>query len=107
VSIRDSRNLVVGRVSELEEEPGGDGGDEDESSGSKRTVRKDFKTVPYYAATLIIPSSGKLVVPVTLSDDLTTFRVRAVAVSGGMRFGLKQSSSSTTDSITSGLNSGD
>lgn len=91
VSIRDSRNLVVGRVSELEEEPGGDGSDE-EGTGSKKMVRKDFKTVPYYAATLTVPPSGKLVVPVQLSDDLTTFRVRAVAVSGGMRFGMKQSS---------------
>ncbi|MFZ5441614.1 MAG: alpha-2-macroglobulin [Myxococcota bacterium] len=91
VSIRDSRNLVIGRVSELEEEPGGDGGD-DEANGGKRMVRKNFQTVPYYAATLTVPPSGKLVVPVQLSDDLTTFRVRAVAVSGGMRFGLKQSS---------------
>ncbi len=92
VSIRDSRNLVVGRVSELEEEPGGDGGDDEEATGSKRMVRKNFQSVPYYAATLQVPASGKLVVPVTLSDDLTTFRVRAVAASGGARFGLKQSS---------------
>ena len=92
VSIRDSRNLVVGRISELEEEPGGDGGDEDDGSGGKRRVRKNFQTVPFYQATLTVPASGKLVVPVQLSDDLTTFRVRAVAVSGGMRFGVKQSS---------------
>jgi hypothetical protein len=91
VSLRDTRNLVVGRVSELEEEPGGDGSDED-SNGGKRLVRKSFRTVPFYEATLVVPPSGKLVVPVQLSDDLTTFRVRAVAVSGGMRFGLKQSS---------------
>lgn len=93
VSIRDTRNLVLGRVAELEEEPGGDGGDEEEAAKSgKRQVRKDFKTVPFYQATLTVPASGKLVVPVQLSDDLTTFRVRAVAVSGGMRFGFKQSS---------------
>ena len=92
VSIRDTRNLVVGRVSELEEEPGGDGGDDEDANGSKRMVRKNFQTVPFYAATLVVPASGKLVVPITLSDDLTTFRVRAVAVSGGTRFGLKQSS---------------
>lgn len=90
VSIRDTRNLVVGRVSELEEEPGGDGGD-DEATGGKRMVRKNFQTVPYYQATLTVPASGKLTVPVQLSDDLTTFKVRAVAVSGGMRFGFKQS----------------
>lgn len=91
LTIRDTRNLVVGRVNELEEDPGGDGSDDDAESG-KRMVRKDFKTVPFYAATLTVPASGRLVVPITLSDDLTTFRVRAVAVSGGMRFGLKQSS---------------
>jgi alpha-2-macroglobulin len=90
LTVRDSRNLVVGRVSELEEDPGGDGGDEDQQGG-KRLVRKEFKTVPYYAATLTVPASGKLVVPITLSDDLTNFRVRAVAVSGPQRFGLKQS----------------
>lgn len=91
VSIRDSRNLVIGRVSEQEEEPGGDGSDE-ENGGSKKMVRKNFQTVPYYQATLTVPASGKLVVPVQLSDDLTTFRVRAVAVSGATRFGAKQSS---------------
>ncbi len=90
VSIRDSRNLVVGRVSELEEDPGGDGGD-DESQGGKRLVRKEFKTVPYYSATLVVPPSGKLVVPIQLSDDLTNFKVRAVAVAGPTRFGFKQS----------------
>src|SRR5437764_13370404 len=90
VSIRDTRNLVIGRVTELEEEPGGDGGDNEDGSGGKRTVRRNFQTVPYYQATLIVPASGKLIVPVTLSDDLTTFKVRAVAVSGGMRFGFKQ-----------------
>lgn len=90
VSIRDTRNLVVGRVSEQEEEPGGDGSEEEEG-GSKRTVRRNFQTVPYYQATLVVPPTGKLVVPVQLSDDLTDFKVRAVAVSGPMRFGYKQS----------------
>ncbi len=89
-SIRDTRNLVVGRVAELEDDPGGDGSDDADAAGKKR-VRKNFQTVPYYAATLTVPPSGKLVVPVTLSDDLTNFRVRAVAVSGAQRFGFKQS----------------
>lgn len=92
VSIRDTRNLVLGRVAELEEEPGGDGGDEEDGKTGKRQVRKDFQTVPYYQATLVVPPSGTLKVRVKLSDDLTTFRVRAVAVSGAMRFGFKQSS---------------
>ena len=32
VAVRDTRNLVVGRVSELEEEPGGDGADEEDEA---------------------------------------------------------------------------
>src|SRR5207237_8932560 len=63
-SIRDTRNLVVGRVAEAEDEPGGDGSDDADAAGKKR-VRKNFQTVPYYQATLTVPPSGKLHVPVT------------------------------------------
>jgi len=90
-SIRDTRNLVLGKLVEQDEEPGGDGGDEEGQGSGKPIVRKDFKTVPYYKATLIVPASGKLVLPLKLSDDLTNFKVRAVAVSGYTRFGYKQS----------------
>ncbi|MBX7097025.1 MAG: hypothetical protein K1X89_04860 [Myxococcaceae bacterium] len=89
-SLHDTRNLVIGRLSELDEEPGGDGSDE-EQNGGKKIIRKNFQTVPYYQATLVVPASGTLKVPVKLSDDLTNFRVRAVAVSGATRFGVKQS----------------
>lgn len=89
-TIHDTRNQVLGRVSEQEEEPGGDGGEDSDEKG-KKVVRKNFQTVPYYAATLIVPPSGKLVIPVNLSDDLTNFKVRAVGVSGERRFGFKQS----------------
>ena len=37
-----------------------------------------------------VPASGRLTVEVPLSDDLTNFRVRAVAASGAQRFGFKQ-----------------
>lgn len=86
-SVRDTRNRVVGRLVEQEEEPGGDGGAEGEGLSRKRVVRKNFETVPYYQATLEVGPSGKLVVPITLSDDLTNFQVRAVAASGTRRFG--------------------
>lgn len=91
-SVSDTRNRVIGRLLE-EEAPGGDGAEEkEESEGTaNRRVRKNFQTVPYYQATLVVPSSGKLVVPVTLSDDLTNFMVRAVAVSGAERFGRWES----------------
>lgn len=90
-AIRDTRNLVLGKLVEQDEEPGGDGGDEEGAGGGRRIVRKEFKTVPFYQATVIVPASGKLVLPVKLSDDLTNFRVRAVAASGLSRFGHKQS----------------
>jgi len=90
-SVRDTRNLVVGRVAE-DEEPGGDGSNDEASAGRgrKRVVRKTFQTVPFYLATLFVDGSGKATAPVKLSDDLTTFRVRAVAASGLKRFGYAQ-----------------
>ncbi|MBI5494335.1 MAG: hypothetical protein HY904_04860 [Deltaproteobacteria bacterium] len=90
-SVRDTRNLTVGRLVEQEEEPGGDGGEDDENASRGRMVRKNFQTVPYYQATLSVPSNGRLVVPVQLSDDLTNFKVRAVAASGLQRFGFHTS----------------
>jgi len=89
-TLRDTRNTVVGRLFEQEEEPGGGGMEEEESGAGKRVVRRNFQTVPYWAATLQVPSSGRLVVPVKMSDDLTNFKVRAVAASGFSRFGWKQ-----------------
>jgi alpha-2-macroglobulin len=89
-SIRDTRNTIIGKLLD-EDEPGG-GGDESETEGkAKPRVRRNFQTVPYYAATLLVDASGRLVVPVTVSDDLTNFKVRAVASSGWTRFGLDQS----------------
>ena len=106
-TVRDTRNTVVGRLSEREETPGGDGWAEDEAMAmgasaksmsrrmkklAKQTrIRKNFKTVPFYKATLKVPSSGKLRVPVKMSDDLTNFKIRAVAASGPRRFGLQKS----------------
>jgi uncharacterized protein YfaS (alpha-2-macroglobulin family) len=89
-SIRDTRNQIIGALLE-EDEPGGDGEGGGEGSSITQVVRKNFKTVPYYQATLTVDSSGHLIVPVTLSDDLTNFRVRAMAISGVRRFGFDQS----------------
>ena len=87
-TVWDTRNSTVGRV--IEDEAPGAGGNEDEEEGgtAKRRVRKNFQTVPFYQATVLVPASGKLVVKVPLSDDLTNFVVRAVAVSGVERFGM-------------------
>jgi uncharacterized protein YfaS (alpha-2-macroglobulin family) len=91
-SVSDTRNRIVGRLLE-EEAPGGDGAENDESrEGTQhRRVRKNFQTVPYYQATVQVPASGKLTVKVPLSDDLTNFMVRAIAVSGAERAGVHES----------------
>jgi uncharacterized protein YfaS (alpha-2-macroglobulin family) len=89
-SVRDTRNLVIGKLMEQDEESGGDGDNDQEEGKPKRVIRKNFQTVPYYQATLQVPPGGELVVPVTLSDDLTNFRVRAVVASGWTRFGHQE-----------------
>ncbi|HEY1100185.1 MAG TPA: alpha-2-macroglobulin family protein, partial [Myxococcota bacterium] len=85
-TLYDTRNSVVGRLIE-EETPGGDGDDNADGNAAKRRVRKNFQTVPYWQASLVVPASGSLEVNVPLSDDLTTFVVKAVAASGAGRFG--------------------
>ncbi len=92
MSIRDTRNELIGRLQE-EDEPAGDGSEEDGKGrlSGRRRVRKNFKSVPYYEATLEVGPSGKLVVPVKMSDDLTNFKIRAVAASGMARFGFRSS----------------
>jgi hypothetical protein len=89
-TLRDTRNSLIGKLFE-QEHPGGDGADDEANAMSgKRIVRKNFQTVPFYQATVQVPASGKLTVEVPLSDDLTNFRVRAVAAAGNQRFGFKQ-----------------
>lgn len=90
-AIRDSRNTVVGRLLGLDELPGGDGGEEEaDLLRGKLMVRRNFQSVPFWQATIEVPASGEIRVPVQLADDLTNFAVRAVAVSGLERFGFAQ-----------------
>jgi uncharacterized protein YfaS (alpha-2-macroglobulin family) len=89
-SVSDTRNSLLGRLLE-EESPGGDGAEGEDAAGkASRRVRKNFQTVPFYQATVVV-KGGRAVVKVPLSDDLTNFMVRAVAVSGAERFGRHES----------------
>lgn len=82
--IRDSRNAVIGRIRQRAERSGGGGGG---AGGRRVIVRKNFKTIAYYNPSIHVGPSGKVTVHIQLPDDLTTFAVRAVAVSGAKRFG--------------------
>lgn len=88
ISIADTRNWPFG-VLPLEENPGGDNGEGgDEDLLNKVTIRKNFNPMPYYNPALEVGPSGMATVSVKLPDDLTIFRIRAVAVSGPERFGF-------------------
>ncbi|MBW8888704.1 MAG: hypothetical protein JF616_13185 [Fibrobacteres bacterium] len=86
VSLRDTRNLIMGDL-RVPENPGGDGNGGPDAFFGKMTVRKNFKTVPYWNPAIPVDKSGKATVSIAMSDDLTNFAVRAVAVSAMDRFG--------------------
>jgi uncharacterized protein YfaS (alpha-2-macroglobulin family) len=86
VALRDTRNLIMGDL-RVAENPGGDGNEGPDAFFGKMTVRKNFRTVPYWNPAIPVDKSGKATVSIPMSDDLTNFAVRAVAVSGPDRFG--------------------
>jgi uncharacterized protein YfaS (alpha-2-macroglobulin family) len=86
--VRDTRNLVVGFLP-FAETPGGDGGRALEAGDlfDRTTVRRNFKTVPYFNPALVVGPDGVAEVRFKLPDNLTVFKVRAKAASGAARFG--------------------
>ncbi len=87
LSVHDTRNLAFGMLP-FAEFPGGDQGEEDAGLLDRSTIRKNFKTVPYYNPAIQVGPDGKATVRIKLSDDLTNFKVRAKAASGPERFGF-------------------
>lgn len=90
--IRDTRDRAFGWLP-YQENPGGDGDDEVEEGDlfARATVRRNFSPVPYYNPTIAVPASGRITVPIDLADSLTTFKVRAKAVSRDSRAGFATS----------------
>jgi alpha-2-macroglobulin len=88
LSVHDTRNLAFGMLP-FAEMPGGEAG-EGEGMGllDRTTIRKNFKTVPYYNPAIQVGPDGKVKVSIKLSDDLTNFKVRAKVASGPERFGF-------------------
>lgn len=87
--MRDTRNDVFGFLP-FAESPGGDGAGQREDGNilDRVTVRKNFKTVPYYQPTLEVGDSGTATVTIALPDNLTNFKLRAKAAAGAGRFGF-------------------
>lgn len=91
VRISDSRNLAVGNLP-FEEVPGGDMAEAAMMKGllDRTTVRKNFKTVPYFNPAVKVVG-GIAEVSFTMPDNLTDFAVRAIATSGYDKFGVARS----------------
>ncbi len=75
-------HLVRRRTYGTKGEPGGDGG-----GGPGSGFRSDFKTTAWFVPGVVTDASGRATVEVQLPDDLTTYRVMALAVSADDRFG--------------------
>jgi len=91
IRVSDTRNLTVGNLP-FDEAPGGDWAESERAFSllDKTTVRKNFKTVPYYESALrIVNGVGEA--SFDLPDNLTEFAVRAIATSGFDKFGTAKS----------------
>jgi hypothetical protein len=87
LAAHDTRNLAFGMLP-FAENPGGDQGEKEAGLLDRSTIRKNFKTVPYYNPAIQVGPDGKATVAVQLSDDLTNFKIRAKVASGQERFGF-------------------
>ncbi len=66
--------------------PGGGGG-----AGEAEVFRSQFKTTAFWLGSVVTDSTGAAVARAKLPDNLTTFRVMAVAVIAGDRYGKGES----------------
>lgn len=89
IRIRDIRNTILGDLP-IDDVPGGDGSERRKSLFDNVTVRKNFKTVPYFNPTIQVVN-GKAEITVELPDNLTDFAIRAVATDHRERFGSAKS----------------
>lgn len=72
-------------------DPGGGGGGFGESARSGQKVRRNFITTAYYNPSVVTDASGRATVRFKLPDNLTTFRLMAMAVSKSTDFGKGRS----------------
>ena len=67
----------------------GGGGNERSASGSKVQERKNFDPLAFWAPALVTGSDGDVLVDFVLPDTITAYRVYAVVVDKGARYGSK------------------
>lgn len=91
LSLHDTRDLAFGQLPFAESPGGEEAGKAAPSLLDRATIRKLFKTVPYYNPEIAVGPDGMATVRVQLPDNLTTFKIRAKAASGPDRFGYAAS----------------
>jgi alpha-2-macroglobulin len=64
-------------------------------------IRKDFRALAYYNGSVLTDSQGRASITFKLPDDLTTWRVMAVAMDGNLRFGTNDATFITTKPLIS------
>lgn len=94
--LADNRPDVVleNQASPLAKGWGYDGGFS--SAEASTEIRKDFRPLAYYNGSIVTDNQGKATVSFTLPDDLTTWRVMAVATDGDLHFGNGETTFITT-----------
>jgi uncharacterized protein YfaS (alpha-2-macroglobulin family) len=89
--VHDTRDLSFGMLPFAESPGGEEAGKGAPSLLDRATIRKLFKTVPYYNPAIQVGPDGSVTVTVQLPDNLTNFKIRAKAASGPDRFGYATS----------------
>ncbi len=80
------RNVVIQQQALAIPKGWGYGGGFSAGAASTR-IRKDFQALAYYNGSVVTDATGKAQVTFKLPDDLTTWRVMAIATDGNLRFG--------------------
>ncbi len=92
----DNRGNVVVQQQALAKPKGwGYGGGFSAGAASTR-IRKDFQALAYYNGSVLTDATGQALVKFKLPDDLTTWRVMAIATDGNLRFGNTEATFITT-----------
>lgn len=89
------RNVILDQQGIAKPKGWGYGGGLSASTANTR-VRTDFQPLAYYNGSILTDATGKAEVTFKLPDDLTTWRVMAIATDGNLRFGNSQATFITT-----------
>lgn len=89
ISVRFADNrpeVILSPLSSPLEKGWGYGGGLSSGTGDTR-IRSEFQAIAYYDGSVLTDANGRATVTFTLPDDLTTWRVMAIATDGNLRFG--------------------